>query len=455
MCHDSPPSHKRFDAFGGWGRSKAVNERLRIAIIGGGAAGLSAAHVLARRHQVTLFEREPQLGGHVQTFVVNDGPDTGLALDMAFMLLSDRHYPTFKRLLAQLGIDVATGDMSFGYDAPLDGIQYVINWRADDPFTRSTNLREGGSADRRDAPMGRLFEPALRFCFQAPRDLRSGFLVGKTLTEYCRARGFPEELLTHYLGPLGAVGWSLPPSSIEAFPAELYVSFFDHHDLFTLTGGAVWQFIPGGAVRYVQALAMGLPGRIELAARDLRVRRDDEGVTVQGPGRADERFDHLVVATHADQALELLLDPSDDERRLLSAWKYRHTRCILHTDRSVMPADQRLWASWNYRRQPEAPDCTPGYVMTYHLNRVLGHVNAARQYFMTHGTARIAPEHVLREVSLTHPIFTAESVAARDAIGVLNGARRTHYCGSYLGYSFHEDAVRSGIAVAEAFGLTL
>lgn len=218
-----------------------MNERLRIAIVGGGAAGLSAAHVLARHHQVTLFEREPQLGGHVQTFVVNDGPDTGIALDMAFMLLSDRHYPTFKRLLAQLGIEVATGDMSFGYDAPFDGIQYVINWRADDPFTRSTNLRGGGSPDRRDAPMGRLFEPALRFCFQAPRDLRSGFLVGKTLTEYCRARGFPDELLTHYLGPLGAVGWSLPPSSIEAFPAELYVSFFDHHDLFTLTGGAVWQ----------------------------------------------------------------------------------------------------------------------------------------------------------------------------------------------------------------------
>lgn len=432
-----------------------MSERLRIAIIGGGAAGLSAAHVLARRHHMTLFEREPQLGGHVQTFVVSDGPDAGTALDMGFMLLSDRHYPTFKQLLAQLGIDVATGDMSFGYDAPGDGIQYVINWRTEDPFTHLTNLRGGGHPERRDAPLGRLLEPALRFCFQAPRDLRSGFLIGKTLTEYCRARGFPGDLLSHYLGPLGAVGWSLPPESIELFPAELYVRFFDHHDLFTLTGGAVWQFIPGGALRYVRALANGLSGCIRLSARDLRVRRDDTGVTVQGPGRADERFDHLVVATHADQALELLLDPSDEERRLLGAWKYRHTRCILHTDHSVMPPDERLWAAWNYRRLSTAPDGTPGYAMTYHLNRVQRHVNAARQYFLTHGTVRIAPEHVLREVSLTHPLFTAESVASRDAIRSLNGTRRTHYCGSYLGFSFHEDAVRSGVAVAEAFGLTL
>jgi predicted NAD/FAD-binding protein len=411
---------------------------VNIAVIGGGAAGLSAAYVLQRRHAVTVFEREPQLGGHVHTVELD-----GAALDMGFTILNDRNYPTMHRLLAQLGIDVRASDMSFGYESEPAGLRYAINWRAEDPFAVP--------AAAGDSPLGALLAPALRFCRAAPRDLRAGLLVGKTLGEYCRERNFAPALVEHYLAPLGAASWSLAPESILAFPAETYVGFFDHHGLYGFEAGPQWQTIPGGANRYVRAITDGFSGRFELAVRELQVGRDDDGVTVTAAGRPPARFDAVVIATHADEALGVLREPTTDERRLLGAWTYRENHCVLHTDSRAMPAERSAWASWNVKQTAAGGPST----ITYHLNRIQGDSGMGRHYFLSHNDDRIAPEHLLARRSFRHPAYTLESLATQSQIRALNGTRRTYFCGSYLGYGFHEDAIRSGVAVAEAFGVTL
>jgi predicted NAD/FAD-binding protein len=418
-----------------------MSERFRIAVVGGGAAGLSAAYVLGRRHEVTLFEKEPALGGHVRTVTIASGEDAGATLEMGFTILNDRNYQVLHRLLARLGIDgISPSDMSFGYESIPAGIRYAINFRGDD---RATNLD--------DSPLGPLLAPALRFCRVAPRDLRSGFLAGKSFGEYCRERNFSPDLIEHYLAPLGAASWSLGPESILDFPAETYVGFFDHHGLYGFDEGPEWQYIEGGAARYVRAIAGGFTGHLELGVRDLRVARDAEGVTVRVAGRAPARFDYLVLATHADQALALVVDPSTDERRLLGAWSYRPNHCVLHTDASAMPADKSAWASWSFKRERAGEPCA----ITYHLNRIQRRSAFKRQYFLSHNRNQIPREHVIAEASFRHPAFTLESLATQRQIRALNGTRRTYYAGSYLGYGFHEDAVQSGAAVAEAFGLSL
>lgn len=433
-----------------------MNARSRIAVIGGGAAGLTAAWILQRHHDVTVFEREPHLGGHIRTIFVRSGADAGTALDVGFMVLNDAHYPTVHRLLSQLGIGcIGTSDMSFGYHSGSHRIAYAINWRSEDPFARKTNLATGKLPGGSQSALGRLLGSALSFCSTARHDLHAGLLSGKTMAQYIRERGFSEELVEHYLIPLGSLSWSMPPRLMLGFPAETYVAFFENHGLLTLSAGPRWQYIRNGAVQYVRAIADSFNGRVELNAGDVKVSRDDTGVTVQrGGSRA--RFDFVVLATHADEALGLLLDPSDEERRLLGAWKYGKNRCVLHTDTSVMAPDECAWASWNYHRVEGTAGDGLSFSTTYHLNRLQGHLETNNQYFLTlNAPSPIPPDRILSEIMFSHPIYTLEAVGTQPHIRALSGTRRTYYCGSYLGFSFHEDAVKSGVAVAEAFGLSL
>jgi predicted NAD/FAD-binding protein len=240
------------------------------------------------------------------------------------------------------------------------------------------------------------------------------------------------------------------------FPAEMYVAFFENHGLLTLSAGPRWEYVRNGAVQYVRAIADRFNGRIELAARGVRVSRDTAGVTIHSSG-STARFDYVVLATHADEALDVLLDPSDEERQLLGAWKYRQNRCVLHTDTSVMPPDRSAWASWNYERvDGPADDEGSHFSTTYHLNRLQGHRETQEQYFLTlNRETPIPPERTICELTFAHPVYTLEALQTQPRIRELNGIQNTYYCGSYLGFSFHEDAVKSGVAVAEAFGLPL
>jgi predicted NAD/FAD-binding protein len=416
-----------------------VSGRYRFAVVGAGAAGLSAAYVLSREHEVTIFEREALLGGHVRTFVVPSGPDAGTALDAGFTVLNDRTYPTMHRLMAALGIDgIEAADMSFGYASPRDGIQYAIN-------SGVPVLSDGAKP-----ALGELLREALRFWRTAGRELRDGALAGMTLGEFVTDRGFPRSIIDHYLAPFGALAWLMPGEAMLAFPADMFIGFFEHHGLTSLSGGLQWQYIRGGSRRWVDAFERCFPGRIERSVEGLLIRRDDTGIEIEAVSRPSERFDFVVLATHADEALRALADPSAGERRLLGSFAYRPARAVLHTDPSVMPPDPTMWAAWNAAREDG------GMSATFYLNRLERLVAVKNHYFVTlYRAAPIAGGHVLNEIDFIHPQYTVSAFQAQSGLAALNGIRRTFYCGSYHGYSGHEDAIRSGVAVGEAFGLTL
>ncbi len=414
---------------------------LEIAVVGGGAAGVAAAHVLQRRHRVTLFERETYVGGHVNTVVLQDGPDAGLPVDTGFIVLNDRTYPVLHRLLAQLGVKVRDADMSFGFHCRKSGLQYA-GTDFNGIFAQRGNLMRPSFL--------RMLADIARFGLRGREDLASGGASGRTLGEYLRRGGYSEACVRDYVVPMGAAIWSATAGDVMDFPAETFLRFFDNHGLLDLTDRPQWQTVAGGSHAYVKAFLKGFTGTVRAGEPVRAVRRLPDGVEVRLDSGA-LRFDRVVIAAHADQALALLADPSDEEKRLLGAWAYRNNRTVLHTDASALPPNRRAWASWNYARE-----LSEGLVSaTYHMNRLQG-LTASREYCVTLNRREEPPEaHVVRAFDYEHPMYTTASVASQKELPGLNGKRFTYYCGSYFGFGFHEDAVRSGVAVANAFGLDL
>jgi predicted NAD/FAD-binding protein len=419
---------------------------LRIAVIGGGIAGITAAHVLQRRHRVTLFEKNDYLGGHTRTIVISGSPDAGTPVDTGFIVCNDRTYPNFLRLLAQWGVPTRPSDMSFGYCDEGTGFQYA-----------GTDLN-GLFAQRRN-----LANPAFwamlrgiaRFGRRATADLAAGHLAGLTLGQYLDRLGAGRRFRERYLVPMGAAIWSTPGVRMLDFPAESFVRFFGNHGLLSLKDRPRWMTVEGGSHAYVRAFRRIFRGEIVLSAPVEAVVRDSGGVEVRAAGRAAARFDTAVIAAHADDALRLLADPSDDERRLLGAWSYNANRTVLHTDPAALPSQRRAWASWNFLRLRNEQGGTGPVCLSYHMNRLQG-LRTEREYCVTLNWPRpFRSGSVIAEMADSHPAFTFDAMASQAAIRHLNGARRTFFCGSYLGYGFHEDAVRASLAVCRNFGLEL
>jgi predicted NAD/FAD-binding protein len=416
----------------------------RVAVIGAGAAGLTAAWLLRRRHTVTLFEREHHLGGHAWTVEVDDGGRV-IPLDLGFMVFNRRNYPHFTRLLEDLGGIVAEdSEMSFGYYSPGEKAGYVVNWDSRSP-------RPAQSGEVRDLLPG-LLGDVLRFCRTAGEDLKAGRLGGLSLGDYLGRHGFPRDFAERYAIAMGSALWSTPPRSLLEFPAETFLRFFANHGMLTLTDAPQWLHIRGGSRHYVGAIAAAVPGANRGPAPVERVERLAGGVAVRTAGGEVEHFDHAVLAVHADEVLGLLANPTAEERESFSAWRYHRNDTVLHTDVTLMPPDPALWASWNYRDEGDAG--RGSLFLTYHLNRLQGLRDTRRQYFLTLNPARPVPEdHVLGHYRFTHPVYTAQALAGRDRLAALNGTGRVWYCGSYFGYGFHEDAVRSSVEVARGLGV--
>ncbi|MFN3429732.1 MAG: NAD(P)/FAD-dependent oxidoreductase [Candidatus Sericytochromatia bacterium] len=415
-----------------------------IAIIGGGAAGLTAATLLQSAHRVTLYEKADRLGGHAHTVTIAHGPDAGAAFDIGFMVLNDRNYPTFHRLLAHLGgIETRPSEMSFGYQSADGTTQYALNWRP-------------GYADAGPGrpPDGKLLGEILRYFRHATRDLGSGALGAVSYGDYLAARGFSAAFIEGYALPTGAAIWSCAPRHLLRSPAAFVLRFYHHHGMLALDDGPAWQTVVGGSRRYVERIAETLQGRVVTQAPPLRVRRDEAGVTLTDAATGDAtRYDRVILATHADEALAMLDDPSPEETRLLGAWRYQATRAVLHTDTRVMPTERGAWASWNYvQPRPQATETGP--TVTYHLDRLQGHTGLQESYFLSLNPERaIDPARVHGEYAFDHPIYDAEAVESQSPLAALSGDRHTHYCGNYMGYGFHEDAVRSGADAARALGV--
>lgn len=418
---------------------------LKIAVIGAGVAGLTAAHLLQRKHHVTLYEKSPSLGGHANTIVIDNGPDKGTPIDTGFVVLNDRTDVNFHKLLNQLEVPVRDSDMSFGFYDEKSRLQYA-----------GTNLN-GLFAQR-----SRLWDPAFwhmlleiaRFRGKAKKDLALGRLEGQSLGEYLDGEGFFRGFIHDYILPMGGSLWSTSGKDMAEFPADVFVRFLDNHGLMRFTGRPKWRRIVGGSHSYVKAFLKGFKGRVKVNAPVDQVKRAGEGVSIKTKGGEENIFDKVVLAGHADEALALLAEPTEDEQRLLSRWFYQKNHVTLHTDVDVMPPLRRGWASWNYIREMDATKSEPASV-TYHMNRLQG-LKTQEQYFITLNRVRPIPvKYVIKELYYTNPTFTRESVETQKELPLLNGVNNTYYCGSYFGYGFHEDAVRSALAVARSFGLDL
>lgn len=408
--------------------------RQRVAVIGGGVAGIVAAHRLQKTHDVTLLEQSDYLGGHTHTIAVPDGPDAGTPIDTGFIVFNEATYPHFIRFLEELGVPSRRTEMSFGFQCVQSGLVYAGN-DLNGLFAQRSNLI--------NPQFYRFLLEIGRFSRQATLDLDTGQDLG-TLEQWTRRHRFLPYMVENYLKPMAAAIWSCPAGQVAAFPARAFLLFFRNHGLLSFRNRPSWRTVSGGSWSYVKAFTGKFTGTIRLGAGVERLDRTDDGVLVTCKEGVRERFDQVVIATHADQALQLLGDPTPEERRLLGPWRYEANSTVLHTDLSVLPPMRRAWACWNFRREAGKGADRPVYV-TYGMNLLQG-LTTQRQYLVTlNRPGNYDESTVIARMIYHHPVYTADSMATQPELSSLNGVNHTWFCGSYFGYGFHEDAVRSSV----------
>ncbi|SOC57866.1 Predicted NAD/FAD-binding protein [Chromohalobacter canadensis] len=413
----------------------------RIAVVGGGIAGMACAHYLSQRHEVTLFEANEHLGGHTATVDV-ELEGYRYAIDTGFIVFNDRTYPHFQRLLAQLGVTAQATEMSFSVHATHEDFEYNGH-TLDTLFAQRRNLLRPG--------FHKMLRDILRFNRHAVRDLSHGNLPeGMTLGEYLARGGYGESFRRRYLLPMGAAIWSASERDMANFPLTSFVRFFHHHGLLSVNNRPQWYTLVGGARRYIAPLTAAYAQRVRLACPVRSIDRDATGVTLTTP-QGRERFDQVVLACHSDQALAMLSAPSQAERQILDALPYQENDVVLHTDTSLLPRRRRAWASWNYRIDGREDDARVS--VTYDMNR-LQHLPGATRFCVTlNDSDAIAPECMLRRFVYRHPCFTLTGAAAQQRHAEISGPhQRTHFCGAYWRHGFHEDGVWSALRVARALG---
>ncbi|MGE3958838.1 MAG: NAD(P)/FAD-dependent oxidoreductase [Vicinamibacterales bacterium] len=412
----------------------------RIAVIGSGIAGLSAAYFLSRKHEVHLFEKDQRLGGHTHTVMVesSQGP---VALDTGFLVHNDKTYPRLVRLFEEIEIETIASDMCFAVACAGTGLEYSSRGPRGF-FAQARNLVN-------PAHFGLLSE-IVRFNREAPRLLASDAAPHMTLGEFLDARRFSEVFTHRYLLPMASAIWSASLTSIRAFPALTMVRFLDNHGLLAVTGQPQWKVVKGGSCTYIPRLTAPLGSRLHLGITPAGISRDEQGVTLRFHDRPSLRFDDVVLACHGDQVLALLDDASDVEREVFAQFRTTTNTAWLHTDASVLPTREAARASWNYRlsgRADEAP------MVTYDLNR-LQRLTTREQFCVTLNPAGDIDERtVLRRMVYQHPLYDHAAIRAQARWAEVSGVRRTHYCGAYWFYGFHEDGLRSGLRVANALGV--
>ncbi len=421
-----------------------LDTTLNIGVIGGGISGIAAAWLLSRRHSVTLIEKEPQLGGHTHTHFLDSGPDAGTPIDMGFIVLNDRNYPTLITLFRQWGVRVQDSDMSFGFEDKDLGFYY------------SSDVPRGLFARRRNLispSFWRVIRDIFRFNRIATRELERG-LGHLTLGQFLQRYGFSKAYIDFHIVPLSAAVWSTPSENILDFPAESILRFYYHHGLLKLADRPQWKTVVGGSVSYVRAFEKLFQGEIKKASPVRDVKRMTDKIKVILENRTEMDFDCVVLATHADISRRLLVNPDPDETRILGKWTYTQNNVALHTDIQVMPPSRSAWASWNYVRFG-GKQLKPAMNMSYYMNR-LQRLKTTKDYFVTlNGDAWIDPSRRIESVIFDHPRYTFESLSTHKELDSINGKDRIFYCGAYCGYGFHEDGARSGLAVARKFGIDL
>lgn len=414
---------------------------LRIAVCGAGISGLSAAWLLSQRHSVTLYESEPRLGGHTCT-VRAPGPQGDLPVDMGFIVYNEAAYPNLAALFRHLGVPTRETCMSLGISLDDGDLEYGSRGLAGILAQPSNLIRPRFLSMLREL---------VRFYRESPRDMANRTLAGLSLGDYLNVRGYSEPFQTDHLLPQAAAIWSSPVARARDYPAEAFVRFFDNHGLLKLVDRPLWRTVVGGSAVYVERLMDQFSGAVRVDDGVAAICRLPDQVLVRGRSGAVESYDEVVIASHADQALAMLDDPSPEERSLLGAMRYGANEVILHTDQSLMPRRRRAWSSWNYvGHRGERDEAAPPTV-SYWMNRLQG--LAGPPLFVTLNPSRPpAPGSVLQQKTFDHPLFDNAAIEAQPLLWSLQGRRRTWFCGAYFGAGFHEDGLQAGLAVAEAIG---
>lgn len=418
--------------------SSAAPSRQNIAVIGSGIAGMSAAWLLSQRHEVTVFEKGGRLGGHSNTVTV----DTSLGptpVDTGFIVFNDATYPNLIALFDHLGVPSKASDMSFGVS--LNGGETEYSSVGAAAFLC-------GGRNLISPRFWSMTLDLLRFYKHAPLELVAAREDMISLGDYLARRGYGDAFQRDHLLPQAAAIWSASLAEIRHYPACAFVRFFENHGLLKLKGRPKWRTVAGGSQAYVAKLTARYAERVRLNAGAVSIRREGGGVWVRDAQGRAERFDDVVIAAHADEALAMLEDPTPDERRLLGAFRYAKNRAVLHTDAALMPRRPGLWASWNYvGDNPEG-----GCVVSYWMNK-LQRIDSREQIFLTLNPRTMPrPETILYETEYDHPLFDAAAIRAQERLWSLQGARNTWFCGAYFGAGFHEDGLQAGLAVAEQLG---
>jgi predicted NAD/FAD-binding protein len=423
---------------------------MRVAVIGTGIAGNAAAWALSKRYPITVYDREIRPGGHSHTVTIDyDGKP--LAVDIGFIVYNELNYPDLTALFAHLGVETIESCMSFAVTADAGRFEWKgggNTWRdtAEGLFAQPKNLLSPSYLW--------MLRDILTFNTKSVEDHAAGRLTGLTLGEYFAKRKFAPRLLTDYLAPMGAAIWSAPSDQMLDFPAANFVAFFSNHRLLQYDR-PVWRTVKGGSRRYVKKLTSAFRDRLRLGCAVTSIERTSHGVAVRDSHGGSETYDHVVIAAHSDQALAMLSDASDRERSVLGDIRYAPNVVYLHRDVRLMPKRRRAWASWNFLRWQREGSTVNDVALTYWMNRLQG-IGDDKPLFVSLNPP-FAPDPALTfgKYMCDHPQYNDAAFAAQKRLGEIQGKRHTWFCGAWTGYGFHEDGLRSGLAVAEALGASV
>tara|TARA_R110002020_G_scaffold23525_8_gene78250 strand:+ start:1964 stop:3304 length:1341 start_codon:yes stop_codon:yes gene_type:complete len=417
--------------------------RLKIAVIGSGISGASAAWALNPVHDVTVYEADKRPGGHTATVDI-DYQGVPLSVDTGFIVYNELNYPNLTALFAHLGVKTHDSDMSFALSLDYGKLE----WGGDNLstlFAQKRNLLRPSFI--------LMLREILRFNKICLRDRADGHLAARSIGDYLNWRGFSPGFTNNYLVPMAAAIWSTPAKRMLEFPATHFVNFFENHRLI-YSERPVWRTVTGGSRNYLDKLLAPLGDRVRLDTGAVSVRRSAQGVDILDTTGHSETYDRVILACHTDQALRMLDRPTDEERHILTAIPYSANRVILHRDDRLMPVRKKIWASWNYLRSSDRSS-DANVAVSYWMNRLQG-IDAAMPLFVTLNPDREPrPDMVFGEYSYDHPQFGTDAMLVQARLKAIQGDNNTHFAGAWTGYGFHEDGLSSGIAAAEALGAVL
>ena len=415
---------------------------MKIAIVGTGIAGLTAARLLNRRHEIIAFEAADYIGGHTNTVGVDEGYQR-LAVDTGFIVFNELTYPNLCSLFREIGVESRDSDMSFSVHCEKTGFEYN-GTNLDSLFAQRRNLLVPG--------FWKMLAEILRFNREAPLHLADGLDDSVSVEHYVARNRYGAKFVERYLTPLGASLWSCDARRFQQFPMRFVIEFLQNHGMLQVNDRPQWKTVVGGSNQYVGPLTEPFREKIHLGAAVTSVQRNPRGIEITLDGGHRERFDEVVLACHADQSRRLVVDMENEEQALLEHFPYQTNEAVLHTDTRVLPHRRKAWGSWNYRIPAREQDCV---TVTYNMNMLQGLESRKTYCVSLNQTDRIEPSAVLRRINYEHPLFTPGRDQAQASHAAMIRRRGISYCGAYWGFGFHEDGVRSALSVCESFDMSI